>query len=341
MKTEFSRWIAVIVLGLISGMAHAGVLELTNGDRLKGTLSGMDKTSVVWRSEIFGELKVDKAKVVNIRSEDRVHVQGQSQPCVITGVDDHQLLYRCGQAVVNQRTPIMTVASVVPYVDHATAKPAYAGKVAAAGVFSRGNKIEDDLDADAEVSLRYGDLRHVAGIEYDSRSVDDEPAVEDYETRYRMDWFFQEQWFWYNELRWAAEDSKNVEERYTFGTGLGVQIWEDPEKALALESGLDYISEEYDVADGSEDSVEQAVWRFATGLRYKLPFSATLVNTNEFLYSLEASEDWEFSSDLGLSMPLGQGLFSEYKIEYDHDNLPAEGTKRDDTKLTVGIGYEW
>ncbi|NHN38087.1 DUF481 domain-containing protein [Pseudomaricurvus alcaniphilus] len=324
---------------LFSAAASAGELLLTNGDRLEGNLVLIDKTTVTWKSTVFGNLTVGKNRVANLKLDKPVVIQGQRDPCVVEGMTDYFLAYRCGKSTYIQRTELLTLASVEPYVEDKDKTYEYNGAMSVAGVLSRGNKVEDDLDVDAIATFRHGNFRHINEIDYEALSRNDLPALEDYELSYRLDWFFDEKWFWYNALGMGMEESKNIKERYEYGTGLGVQMWENINSALALESGIDFVKERYEQV--VSDDKEAAAWRFATRFRHKLPFNMALVHSNEVLYSLEDSGDWELSADVGISLPLGPGLFSEYKIEYDYDNQPAEGTKRDDTKLTIGIGYKW
>lgn len=337
--SSVTPFLLLSVLSAVSLFASAGELLLTNGDRLQGTLGGIDKSSIAWSSDSFGMLTIAKTKVADLKTDAPVVIQGQRDLCTLNGIENHYLAYRCGQSDYVQRTELLTIASVQPYVEKSDKNYDYSGKLSVSGVFSRGNSVQDDLEASASSIMRYGDFRHVTSIDIDTLSTNDGPTTEDYELSYRLDWFFDEQWFWYNQFVLASEESKNIDEKYEYGTGLGVQMWENLNSALALESGIDFIKESYD--DASGDTLERAAWRFATEFRYKLPFSAELVNSNEVLASLKDAGDWEFSTDLGISMPLGAGLFSEYKIEYDYDNQPADGTKRDDTKLTIGVGYKW
>lgn len=346
-KTPLQSLLMLVAISLNVTAAYAGELILTNGDRLQGELVAVNKSSLTWKSETFGNLNVDKNKVENFTSEHLVKIQGQNEACQLDGMNGHYLNYRCGDSGEENRTELLALDSIVPFIEYSETEYIYDGRMSLTGDFSRGNKIEDDLELDADITFRQQDFRHVMGVEYESKSNNDEPAREDYELLYRLDWFFEERWFWYNELRWSGEESKNIDERYTLGTGLGVQMWENPNTALALEGGLDHVKELLDGTDADisnpdwDSSPERSALRFATKFRYKLPFSAELIHTNEILYSLQDSADWELSADLGLSVPLGQGLFSEYKFEYDFDNLPANETKKEDTKFSVGIGYEW
>lgn len=346
-QSVFSFGFVLLLFLSVANPARAGELVLINGDRLQGELVGVNKSSLTWKSDNFGNLTIDKMKVANFTTAEKVKIQGEQDPCHIEGMRGDYLSYRCGETRRPNRTELLALNSIVPFIEYSAEEYQYDGKMSLSANFSRGNKIEDDLDLVAGITFRQKDFRHVMEVDYESKSNNDEPANEDYELLYRLDWFFEERWFWYNEARMAGEESKSIDERYTLGTGLGVQMWENPNTALALEGGVDYVKELLDPTDDDlndpswDSSVERAALRFATKFRYKLPFSAELVHTNEILYSLKDAEDWEFKADFGLNVPLGQGLFSEYKFEYDYDNLPANDAKNEDTTFSVGIGYEW
>ncbi|WP_439135016.1 DUF481 domain-containing protein [Pseudomaricurvus sp.] len=356
-----------LVAGLMAGMAvcYTGVtlaeeqetsqpktteLLLTNGDRIKGTLVSVNTSSVIWSSESFGELTIPKEKVANFNTAKKVKIQGVEDPCVVDGMDGYYLNYTCGKD--GEESEVHSIAlvaldSIVPVATRAD-QPRSTGKISLSGTFQRGNTVEDDLEADGTTSYRHGDWRHTGVLDYDSDSTDDVPADVDYDLTYRLDRFVSERWYWYNELGYGQEESKNVDERYIYGMGAGVQLWEDPNSALAFENGLEYKKELLDPTDADllnadwASRTEVVYYRFSTDFRYKLPFSAEFFHTNEVLYSLQDSENWELSADFGLSVPLGVGLFSEYKFEYDYDNQPSSPeADKEDTKWTIGIGYNW
>lgn len=358
-----------LVAGVLAGMAvcYTGVtlaedeqdapkpkateLVLTNGDRIKGTLISVNSSSVLWKSESFGDLTVDKKKVANFNTVKKVKVQGVANPCVIEGMDGYYLNYRCGvegEETERHTMALMALDSIVPVAQPAIDKPKSTGKIALSGTFQRGNTVEDDLEADGTTSYRDGDWRHTGVLDYDSDSTDEVAADIDYDLTYRLDRFVTERWYWYNELGYGQEESKSVDERYIYGMGAGIQLWEDPNSALAFENGLEYKKE---LLDRTDDDLSNPDWasrtevvyyRFSTDFRYKLPFSAEFFHTNELLYSLQDTENWEVSADFGLSVPLGVGLFSEYKFEYDYDNQPSSPEAvKEDTKWTIGIGYNW
>jgi hypothetical protein len=343
------RIFAVLAFVLIWNVsASAGELVLKNGDRLDGRLVKVQDETLIWKAYSFGNvhLSVPKANVASLQTDQTVKIQGRDGGCTIQQLKQGVLSYTCEGQEVTQ-TELLAIDSMLPYEDFAAGAKIYSGKMALTGVYSSGNSIEEDWDFDAEVVLRRSDYRHKVALDYESDSDNGDKAQQQYELLYRLDWFFDERWFWYNEVKLGADEPKNIDESYVYGTGLGVQVWEFVDRALSFESGIDWVKEELNpTADDLlntewSSNRERSAWRFATYVRRDLPYNAKLIHTSEFLYSFDDSDDWLFSADVGVNIPLGPGLFSEYKIEYDYDNKPATDAKREDTKFTVGVGYQW
>ena len=104
--------------------------------------------------------------------------------------------------------------------------PATKATISATGAYASGNEEREDWDIEGAVEWRDGDFRHDSGINYESHSLDDIPANEEYYLDYGIDWFFQEQWFWSNNLTWGANDNRAIDQYYTLGSAIGRQFWE-------------------------------------------------------------------------------------------------------------------
>ena len=340
-----SRGILLLLLvPFLSPYAVAGVLVLKNGDRIQGDLIKLEDEKISWQSDSFGKLSIDQNKVESLSTSTLVKMDGHSEPCAVVGAYGADLQFSCADQSTG-RVPLMALERLLPYEDHFRGAQTYRGKISLAGTHTRGNRREEDWEVETESELRRGDLRHIFGFEFESESTDDRPANEEFELNYGLSWFFQERWFWVNDLAFGMDESRNVDERYAFGSGFGYQFWETDRKALSLESGVTYLKELFSRSAGDSQGFQREsnrlTWRWATNFRYKLPLSASLVHKNALFYSLEDGDDWEFDSDTGLNVPLGAGLFSEFKVEYDYDNMPQQDERKSDTKLSVGVGYVW
>ncbi len=336
---------SLLFLALLPAPLYAGVLVLKNGDRLRGDLVKLEDDKITWQSDSFGTLTIEQSKVESLETSTLVKMDGHSEPCTVMETAGADIHFSCADESTG-RVPLMALERLLPYEDHFSGAQTYRGKLSLSGTNTRGNRRREDWELDSEVELRRGDMRHMFGVEFESESSNNGPAEEEFEIQYSIDWFFRERWFWVNNTTVGADESKNIDERYAFGSGFGFQFWETDRKALSLESGLTYLKELFDQSDTSDEEFERGserlAWRWATNFRYQLPLSASLVHTNALFYSFEGGgDDWEFDSDTGVNVPLGAGLFSEFKVEYDYDNMPQQDERKSDTKLSVGVGYVW
>ena len=61
----------------------------------------------------------------------------------------------------------------------------------------------------------------------------------------------------------------------------------------------------------------------------------------DIVLSNENNDNWQLNTDTGFLMPIYGGIFGELKHVYDYDNQPQQDTKKLDTRVTVGVGYQW
>ncbi|GAA5317425.1 MAG: hypothetical protein AseanaTS_26300 [Candidatus Pelagadaptatus aseana] len=335
------------LLALFLPLAHSHELLMNNGDRVSGLLLKVEGDNVVWNSFNFGQLTVHKSKVKNIEVSAKVKMEGRREPCTVSGLDGPFMNYQCADDQAPQRIEFAVVDSIIPFAEHQAGAYTYSGKSTVAINVSRGNEVKDEFDVHATANFRQSDWRHITVLDYESDSNDSEPSIEMYKVSYQLDWFFSERWFWYNKGEIGLDENKDIDFHYSLGTGLGVQVWDFNNMALAIISGIEYAEEQYEetaenLADPDwQDSKTENFWSLAYDFRYRLPYSIQLFSKAEFLYSTDNSQDWVLDSEIGFDVPIVGRLVSEYKFEYDYDNLPNGDNRKEDKKLTIGIGYQW
>lgn len=334
-----------LLLLLTVSPSWANMLELRNGDRLSGDIVRADETHIYWASPTFGTLKVDKTDVIDIRTTKPLKIHGVRTPCLIEGMDEEHLLYICGGDADPRRVPLVSIAVIAPYRNFIQGDYSYTGRISLHGLYARGNEIRDDWKLTASIEYRQNDWRHIARLEYANYSVERRPSDVNWNIRYGLDWFVRERWFLSNEIRHGADDLRALESYYNLSTGAGFQFWENSDTALALTGGLAYLSEIYQVpATPSEDFVRRqnrTAWRLGSDFRHRLPMNVSLFHTNEFVLATETAGDWQLTSSTGFSSMIAAQLYSEIKISYNVNNRPQQDTKREDTRLQVGLNYEW
>lgn len=329
---------------LISSWTVAGELVLLNGDRLAGTFVRIQGETLVWSSDNFGEIQVPTSKVESIQTRTAMKLDGHEAPCYWVAVTSGDVRFECDDGDRGE-VHIMSLNMVIPHQQYAGGHYNYRGKLSASGRKSSGNKEEEIWSIDSETLFRRGDYRHEVNFEYDSIAQRQDETEGRGRLRYSLDWFFEEKWFWYNNIRLGFDEPANIQESYIYGTGLGYQVWETSISALSVETGADFLKELYREPESPtadfEPANRTAAWRWAMDFRYLLPRNTALFHRHQLIQSLEQTDDWMLETETGISMPLAGRLFTEIKMEYDVDNQPAEGSVREDKQVTVGVGYSW
>ena len=327
-------------------LSTADIITMNNGDQINGELVKLEGEHIHWASDNFGILMVATANISKLETAQVLKINGHKDGCTLTGMSRGRMLYSCGddKEYSNQ---VRSVKTLMPYADFIQGDHSYRGKVRAAGDFANGNTNLLDWNIDIDMEFRQGDFRQRMAAVYDSRSRDSDPVAEIFDLQYQLDIFFHQRWFSYNKISYGIDEPKNIEEQFNIGSGMGYQLWDNDLTALSVVTGLGYTKRNFDSVDeldemtnkGKDESIN---WRGGIDFRYRLPLSIGLFHRNEILWSLSESDSWQFDSETGILIPLGAGLFSDLKIEYDYDNsLRTELSNKSDTRIKVGLGYEW
>ncbi len=338
------KWLVPVLMLIVTQSAAAGKLTLKNGDSLAGEIKGMDAENVVWVSDALGEMIIAKSNVDNIESSVLVKIDGHEEACAIVGMDGPKVNFSCAGGKTGD-VPLLTINKVEPYEAFLLGSSTYTGKISLTGFQDRGNKVEDTWVLDAFNEYRRGDYRHGSKIQFDSKYKKPEPKQERGLLEYQFDWFFAERWFWSNTLGYGFDDAKAIETKYRVGSGLGYQFWENDITALSLRGGISYVDEQFEtpaiVTPDFEARDKRMAWTAGLNYRHKFGFGAEFFHSSNYVVSNEDNANWQLDADTGIAMPLVGGIFGELKHEYDFNNQPQPGKDKLDTRITVGVGYQW
>ena len=344
-------WLSV--LACLSLGVHAGEIELTNGEILKGELSKLEGDTVVWKSPVLGNVKIKKSKIRQLSSSAKLKARSKTVPCYWDSIIASDVVLKCEDGD-RLKVPYLTLEKLIPFKDHRKATFEYGGRLSILGSESRGNIQAQNWTVRTDNHLRHDDFRHKLGLQYHGRQVEIEnnrgerengPVEEQYQGTYTLDWFFSTQIYYFNQLRADKDDKKNIQERYNFSTGLGYQWWESKKTAFSTKLGGLYTHEYYqDVVRARDDQSEFASWQFANDYRYKFANGISFFHKHELSRSLEENDEgeqeWIFDSFTGAQIPLGFGVSADLGFEYDYDSHPTTDEK-EDTTFRVGLGYKW
>lgn len=341
LSTRFSRFCIHISLCLAPLQVLADVLTLENGDRIQGTLVLVDKNQVVWKSETFGEVKVDKSQVVSMDIDTDLKIAGREGPCTLAGHRQERWELYCA-AGEGWFIDFLGVERAEPYTYFVSNPVAFHGGVSAGGVFERGNREREDLDANINLDVRHGDFHHLIGALYRSQGSEEEDALEKYQLTYGLRWIFAEKWFAAANSALEREEARNLDLGTKMGLGLGYLFYDTDKTGFSLEGGVSSLQEEFIDEALSEDQDDRYVaGRLALNYRYKFSMGPEVYFDQETLQSLDHSDDYQANAKVGMRTPLVEGVLMEIGYHWRYDNTPSLQSQKEDTRVTVGVGYQW
>ena len=343
---QLSAW-PLLWLVLASSLdAGAGQLWLHNGDRIQGELVRVNEQQLVWRSDVLGEISVDKAQVRDLETDQLLKINGVVQPCMVEGMDGDYLVYLCRGDYLDRQVALATLDAIIPYQNMDTKEAAeLSGRVAAAGNFARGNEERDDLELNSRLIYRLVDWRH--RWSFDLARFSDEDTDDDlrWTARYSLDWFFRERWFLSGDLRYGRDETRAMDRFVNLGLGSGYQWLETRQTKLALVNEAVLVREEFETPElpepGFSTSEERFAWRFGLDFQQRLPLGVSLSHRSELVQSLEDTSDRTLETSTGLSTLLVDRIRSEVRVDYELDNEPQQDTEDEDLRVVVGLTYEW
>jgi putative salt-induced outer membrane protein YdiY len=345
LRTAFPALIhRLMVLGLAccgGSICSAGVLLLSNGDRISGELIIISNGQLHWQSELMGEVVVPQTNVSGVDARDQFEVElderRQLTGCELQLGADQQQLLSCRQGIV-EVSSWKTVARV-------SARPLEKrnawrskGDVSVALRDSAGNTEQQGVAIDVRASWRKTDKRHTLKIDYQTQRERDIKTEDNRALDYQFDKFVSDKWFLRGTVGWERNLFQDLERRTLFGAGVGYQFVDTELMRLSVEGGPAYVAERYDT-DPDRNSL---ALRLGTDFSAKInKFGLQFFHRNTLLQMLNESGDWRLKSETGFRLPIVGRLSAQAKLKFDYANMPAEDADALDRTWSFGVNYGW
>jgi putative salt-induced outer membrane protein YdiY len=334
---------ALAALGLTAA-AHvsADVIHLKDGDRLSGTIVSKDGAKLTLKTR-YSEDKIVIlwSEVTSIETEqparfmlkDRTVMDAQASPGGESTV------------VLKSGTRITTAPVALADIDYINPPPEVTGEgVSTNGranlglTSNRGNTDNDQLFYDAEAVIRSIANRFTIGATGETKQEEGEETERNNRGYFKYDHFLTEKWYAYANTAIEEDKFKDLNLRTTLGGGSGYQFFETKERNLALEGGLTYVNEDYDVADDDSYAAGRLALNFN---QYLFGGKMQFFHTDEGLFSFENSDDIILRAQTGLRFPLVLNLNATLQYNVEWQNEPSPGFDETDSSYIVSVGYIW
>lgn len=325
--------------------ANAGVLTLINGDRVHGELVVVERERVVWLSENFGEVEIEKAKILSLDTDAELKISGREEPCTLAGHRRQQWELYCSQGS-GWVMDFPAIEHAEPYNNFVANPIVYHGRATAGGVLEQGNQEREDWDLNVKFDVRQGDFRHLLDALSQRKTSTEEDtegnSLGRYQLNYDLRWIFAEKWFAAGNSGLKRDEARNLSLGTAFGLGLGYLFYDTDKTEFSLEGGLSQVNDHFiDQEKSDEQDKRYTAGRITADYRYKFSLGPEIYFNPELLQSLNSADDLESSFKVGVNTPLVKNIVLDVNYLWEYDRTPSLDSKKEDTKLTIGVGYEW
>jgi len=329
----------ILVSGLISyTVTYADWVEMTNGDRLSGIITGTENDKLIINTPYAGNIALSWKEVKTFETDSPVVVSLSDETTLkgtVTPAEDGRISLRIGEILETVSFPLESVRSI-------NLKPAAPvltkGRINAGVNISEGNTQNKTYHLDAEAVVRTVKSRYTIGGELNYEEDEGEETVDDALAYLKYDYFLNGKWYLFNNLTLEKDEFKDLRLRSFAGAGVGYQFWESELSDFGIELGVSYVNEDFEEANDEN----YAAGRWAVNYdRYLLEKIIQFFHYHEGLMGFEDTNDIVIRSRTGFRLPLSNNFLAGAQFHYDWDNSPAPGMENYDKKYLLTIGYSW
>jgi putative salt-induced outer membrane protein YdiY len=318
---------------------HADEVVLRDGSRLLGEVVSRDDGTLDFKTDFAGTIKIKWDRIATITTEKPMEfLLADERTLMVTGVtnneDDMTVTGTDGATTLSQAD----VSIINPEAWRKGTGVKFSGHANAALSRQRGNTDKDELDLDADLTLRRKHDRFTAFAELEKDRADNEKIKDAWKLDGNYDYFVTEKWYWGGFVRFEHDQFADLNLRTSVGPLIGYQWIESKEMNLSTSTGLSYVSEDF---DSQPDNDYVAVpWNINFDM-YLLDDFAQFYHKQNGFWSVEDSSDVVVDTWTGLRFPLILGLVASTELKLSYDGAVASDKSKTDTTYSLKLGYQW
>lgn len=330
---------AAAVVSSSAAPARADTVTLANGDKLNGTVGQIMGGKMKFTSPVLGEVTIDMNNVASFEVAGDtpaalVQPKGATPTTreALAGGTKEELRTRDGKVY---RFEQLRAVNPPPQ--------KWTGSILANVSVARGNTNTIEAGGNVNAELRRDDQFHDdrftlnAAYRYGDTGTGEERVVtrDNWDGNFKYDRFFNDKLFGFANIKVEHDNIARLEYRLTPGVGVGYQWVETPTTNFSTEIGISYVYEKF-----SGQEINDFVGpRFAYHIDHKLRDNLTLFHNLEYLPAFADVGDYNLAADAGVRVGIAQGFFTEVKVEFKRDSMPAETAEKNDLRYVVGVGW--
>ncbi len=346
---------AVLLAGFAALEVRADRVTLSNGDRVTGQLLFMDAKSVVVRSDLMGEVKIDRSAVSTIESEGPLHVTLGSGERLLGPVRAAGGTVRIGGPAAGERSvPLEAVEALrneerqrawereerrrrdPPWLDFWTGSISV-GLAAARGnartaTFTSGATAQRTTGFD-KIGLKYSQIYSTQSTRLPFGATANRVSG-----AARYDRNFGTRLFGYGSAQFDFDEFQDLDLRSVLGGGLGYHVLRSDRTFLNVDLGGAWNREKF-ATDLVRHSGEVVVGEES---RHALTSALTLFQSLTVNPNLSQAGQFRLAFDGGATVRLSRSLSLHVTLTDRYLSNPLPGLRKNDVLLSTGVtlGFE-
>jgi putative salt-induced outer membrane protein YdiY len=327
----------LFLLFLFSGHVLADEVILTNGDRLTGEILEIKDGILTLETDYSDPIKLKFGMVQQMSSSEPVEIHltdGEILKGKITAEMTGQVVVDAGASRGAVAVKFDNIAALNP----PPKEPArWKGNITLGGNWQDGNTDTMNISAGALAVRRTDNDRFLINFLYNSSEESGKRTAENTYGQLKYDYFLNPKWYLYLNVDMLSDEFKDINFRTSVGPGVGYQIWEEDDKALGLEAGVSYISEDRDVGEDTN-------WLSArVGINFLYRLFANVLFTDQFVIypNLDDTGEYTLRNEAALVTEIGASWAFRLSNIWARDSDPGPVLEQDDFTWILGLQYSF
>ncbi len=325
-------------------VANADELLMKNGDRLQGSVVSMSLGKLVFKTSYAGAITIKWDEIARLTTEKPLEAYLRDENTLMgkmTVTKDGRLILQPADG-----SPPVPIAMAQIKTLERPKPPAgweFGGNVTAGASKETGNTNTEkySLIANATISKLPHEVKLYAEFhkEWSKNKLSKDNGLGS--ATYKR--FLTKKWFVFGNGTAQMDKFKDLDLLGNVGAGPGYQFWRSQQKNLSAKIGPAYAYEKYtknmDFLGGKDQRHYFAgYWALDFDMWFFDKFFQ-IYHHDDILYSFQDSTNWTVRTRTGVRIPMVMKLFASFQFNYDYDNQPADGKKKNDQSWTFGLGW--
>ena len=336
----------LIILLSLASEAIADQIVLKNGDRLTGRIVRSDGKTLVFKSDLVGEVTVPLDNVQNITADKPLYFtmsDGRIVSGLVTAKDNQFEIKSSSGAVVVERAAVAVVRSADEQRAYeSTLNPGWfeqwRGGADLGFALTRGNSSTTNLalgmNISRETTTDKTSLYAASVYNRENTNGISRTVANTFRFGARYDRNINRQWFGYGFTDFEHNGLQELNLRWVLGGGIGYHAIRSERTKLDLLAGLDVSREYFEGNDNDRTSLEA---QLGQTLDHRLTPRLHLTEQLFFFPNLSEGGEYRINFDAGLVADVTRRIGWQVTLSDRYLSNPPGGFKQNDLLLTTGL----